>query len=64
MSEDPKPLNQIEGNGWRWGQAGKVYYGPDAKDRAVRQGLAILRTRKGIKEEENTYLSYEGSVNG
>ena len=33
---------QTEGRtGWRWGQRGKCYTGPDAKRKAIRQGVAI-----------------------
>jgi hypothetical protein len=28
-------------NGWRWGATGHCYTGPDAKKKAIAQGLAI-----------------------
>ena len=28
-------------SGWRWGESGKCYVGPDAKAKAIAQGVAI-----------------------
>lgn len=28
-------------NGWKWGDSGKCYTGPDAKEKAKKQGQAI-----------------------
>lgn len=47
---------QINGKqGWKWGDEGTCYTGPDAKERAIRQGIAALRSqarRAGIDEDE------------
>ena len=48
-----KGLRQVAGNGWRWGDRGKIYYGPSAKELAVKQGQAILRA---IDETEDNDL--------
>ena len=29
-----------EGKGYRWGKSGKLYFGPNAKEKAERQGRA------------------------
>lgn len=29
--------------GWRYGKSGKCYLGPDAKKKAIKQGLVITR---------------------
>lgn len=29
--------------GYRWGETGKIYTGPDARERAARQGRAAYR---------------------
>ena len=34
------PLQRCDGDGWRWGKAGKCYKGPGAKKKAIKQGLA------------------------
>lgn len=41
------PLQQIKRDGrkgWRWGTHGKVYFGPNAKDKALKQARAIKAT--------------------
>jgi hypothetical protein len=35
------PGNKV---GYRWGDTGKIYTGPDAKEKAVRQGQAAYRS--------------------
>lgn len=38
------PLQSCTANGtsgWRWGAAGKCYTGPEARQRAIKQGIAI-----------------------
>lgn len=30
-----------DNKGWRWGQSGKCYTGPGAKQKAIKQGVAI-----------------------
>jgi hypothetical protein len=35
------PGNKV---GYRWGSTGKIYYGPDAQQRATRQGQAAYRS--------------------
>jgi hypothetical protein len=32
-------------SGWKWGASGVCYTGPDGKEKARQQGLAVLRTR-------------------
>jgi hypothetical protein len=32
--------------GWKWGDQGKCYIGPGAKEKAVRQGVAIRESMK------------------
>ena len=45
-------------SGWRWGTSGKCYTGPDAKAKAIAQGVAIgggkldkLRKRLGLPHD-------------
>ena len=35
------PLKRCENDGWKWGDQGKCFTGPDAKQKAIRQGIAI-----------------------
>jgi len=38
------PVQRVKtarGTGYRWGQSGEIYYGPDAREQAARQGRAI-----------------------
>jgi len=58
MWGDPKPLRKTEDGGWRWGQNGKTYFGPNAKDRAIKQGIAILRTKKEIDDDGYVIFQY------
>lgn len=51
---------QIDGKeGWKWGNEGKCYTGVDAKNRAIRQAIAISKDipSEGIKLAE-TYNDY------
>lgn len=50
------PVQRVKtprGVGYRWGQSGTVYYGPDARERAAAQGRAAYaagyRGRRGRK---------------
>lgn len=42
------PIQRVQGPGgkigYRWGTTGKIYTGPDAKERAARQGRAAYRS--------------------
>ena len=40
MTEEFKPLQKI-GDGYKWGETGKLYIGPDSKEKAIKQGRAI-----------------------
>jgi hypothetical protein len=35
------PLKKCGKNGYKWGDSGKCYTGPDGKKKALKQGLAI-----------------------
>ena len=35
------PVHKIQGGGYQYGKTGKKYYGPDAKEKADKQALAI-----------------------
>lgn len=41
-----KKCSDNEKSGWKWGDAGKCYTGPDAKKKAIRQGVAIEGPKK------------------
>ena len=41
------PVRKV-GSGYRWGKSGKIYYGKDAKQKAILQGIAIEKS--GYKE--------------
>jgi len=52
---------QIDGkSGWKWGDVGKCYTGPDAKKKAIAQGLAISKDipEEGLKLAEIKYDDY------
>lgn len=35
------PLKKTKSGGWKWGKHGKVYYGKDARKKAMKQAAAI-----------------------
>ena len=41
------PVRRVQGPGgkigYQWGESGKIYTGPDAKEKAARQGRAAYR---------------------
>lgn len=56
------PLKQCTSDGksgWKWGDEGKCYTGPDAKEKAKKQGRAIesgkafFKERFGLDKKEN-----------
>lgn len=34
------PVHKTKGGGYQWGKSGKIYYGPNAKEKAEKQGRA------------------------
>jgi hypothetical protein len=34
------PLHRCGTSGWKWGENGKCYYGPNAKKNAIKQGIS------------------------
>ena len=55
------PLNRCGENGWKWGSEGKCYTGKDAKQKAIRQGVAIEGPEKFSQKayDEGIELSRE-----
>ena len=52
---------QIDGKkGWKWGDSGKCYTGPDAKKKAIAQAIAITKEipEEGLKLAEIRYDDY------
>lgn len=48
------PVERVERDGkigYRWGKRGKVYFGKDARKRALEQGQAIEASKKAAKEK-------------
>lgn len=41
------PVKKV-GGGYRWGKSGKIYFGKNAKQKAILQGIAIEKS--GYKE--------------
>lgn len=41
------PVRKVDG-GYRWGRSGKIYFGKNAKQKAILQGIAIEKS--GYKE--------------
>ncbi len=61
------PLNRCSdggSSGWRWGDAGKCFIGADAKQRAIKQGVAIEgsaavgRTLRGTEHETEMFMAF------
>lgn len=48
------PLMRCEHNGWKYGESGKCYHGPNAKKKAIKQAVAIQMSqkRRGKKPEK------------
>lgn len=44
------PVHNV-GKGYRWGKSGKLYFGPDAREKAEKQGRAAYA---------NGYKGYKG----
>jgi len=55
------PLKRCGEDGYKWGDAGKCYTGPDAKKKAIKQGIAIEGPKKFSEKasEEGICLSQE-----
>lgn len=55
------PLNRCGEDGWKWGSEGKCYTGKDAKQKAIRQGVAIEGPEKFSQKayDEGIELSRE-----
>tara|TARA_R100001163_G_scaffold47822_1_gene35949 strand:+ start:239 stop:523 length:285 start_codon:yes stop_codon:yes gene_type:complete len=50
-----KKCSDNKNSGWKWGDSGKCYTGPDAKKKAIRQGVAI----EGPKKFQQMASSFE-----
>jgi len=55
----PLPRCTLDGkSGWKWGDEGQCYTGPNGKEKAIRQAIAISKSiGEGIQLEE-TYNDY------
>lgn len=52
------PLQQCGKNGWKWGDSGACYTGPEGKKNAIKQGMAIEGPKKaGDMLAKNNYIS-------
>ena len=40
------PVRKTKSGGYKYGSSGKIYYGKDAKRKAVKQGRAIAISKK------------------
>ena len=48
------PIRRTPDGGYQWGESGKVYHGPGAKEKAAKQGRAIKASqRKESKKNAN-----------
>jgi hypothetical protein len=47
------PLQKCEGDGWKWGESGKCYHGPGAREKAKKQGRAIERNKHMEESKES-----------
>jgi len=71
------PLKRCQENnqrGWRWGDEGKCYVGPDAKEKALQQGRAIgeyeedeilskiERLSRYIRKDMRISIDYDGII--
>ena len=55
------PLKKCENNnlkGWRWGDSGKCYTGPEGKKQAIKQGVAIEGPDKFSKKVKAGELEF------
>lgn len=44
------PVHKTKGGGYQWGKSGKVYYGPNAQEKAEKQARAAYAN--GYKEKK------------
>ena len=40
------PLIKTKSGGYKWGKSGKIYYGKDAKEKALKQARAIEANKR------------------
>lgn len=50
------PVKKTSSGGYKWGEKGKTYYGPNAKEKAAKQGRAIKanQTNRSAKNANKT----------
>ncbi len=52
-------------SGWKWGNSGKCYFGPDARKRAIKQGFAYEPEKMpGLLKHEKSALAEFGDMDG
>lgn len=57
------PLKRCGDGGWKWGDEGKCYTGPDGKKKAIKQGVAIEGPQKfSQKAYENKFPLSESDI--
>lgn len=59
MPEESNRLQSTKDGGWRWGDKGKVYYGPNAKTLAARQGVAIFKAQNETEENDTIVFQFQ-----
>ena len=47
-----KPCSKNGKSGYKWGDSGKCYTGPGAREKAIKQGKAIKAQSKGSRMRE------------
>lgn len=65
------PLKRCQRNGkkgWKWGDSGKCYIGPGAKQKAIKQGIAIegpdkFAQKASVEEYELALSCIDGMAN-
>jgi hypothetical protein len=55
-----KRCSENKKSGWKWGDSGKCYTGPEGKKKAIRQGISIEGPER-FKEKARSVLSLDDS---
>lgn len=48
------PVRKVGKDCYQWGESGKKYCGPGAKEKATKQGIAIKISQEKAKQEEKS----------
>ena len=57
-----KKCSENKQSGWKWGDQGKCYTGPEGKKQAIRQGVAIEVQKNSHKKSRLVMLNLQKKI--